>query len=258
MLQRIYNSSPWTIRPLFHWCYDRYKLRYFRKLSQQANGMLSAKVYQRIHQYGKKAAHNNILEIGAAHGAATIALAKGIQDSEYQSSVITFEKGEGGSRADYGSKEDNLRILRNNLDEYNVSDTITLIPERLDSDGGLPSEVVEGAPYSLLCIDADGELHRDFDLLYDLLEPGAVVIIDDYSLRRDYVEKSESYPLGGGKDYRTFCYVNHFLETDVLKELEVIDTTFFGTKSVTTPYPPEEAAIDKIKQHLDTDRWEHT
>jgi predicted O-methyltransferase YrrM len=216
--------------------------------------MLSPEVYNKLYQYASNVSHSNVLEIGAAHGASTIALALGLKESQYDNRVVTFEKGEGGSRAEYGSKEENLEILRGNLAAYEVDDSVSIVPERLDIERGVPDVVQEHAPYSLLCIDADGKLHRDFSLLYDLLEPGAVVIIDDYSLKRDYTEVNEQYPLGGGKDYRTFCYVNHFLETGVLKQLEVIDNTFFGTRSVTTEYPPENASIDTIKTHLENDR----
>jgi hypothetical protein len=84
-----------------------------------------------------------------------------------------------------------------------------------------------------LCIDADGKLDRDFEMLYNLLAPGAILVIDDYSAVRDYAEQSTARPLGGGKNVRTFYYLNHLLAQGLVGKLFVCQTTFFGYKTVT-------------------------
>lgn len=45
-----------------------------KEIKQKCNGMLSAEMYHRIYEYAAKAPAGNFIEIGAAHGAATVCL----------------------------------------------------------------------------------------------------------------------------------------------------------------------------------------
>lgn len=262
MLKNIYDRLPPVVKPLAQILYEpisrasqRYDRREFAELKARANGMLSPVVYQRLYELSTDVAHSNMVEVGAAHGASTIALAKGIKSTGADSTLYTFEKGEGGSRSGYGDKQTNLNILRNNLAEYGVENHVELLPQHLRVEDGLPATVRDAAPFSLLCIDADGNVYREFELLYDLLLPGAVIIIDDYGIDRQYRQRTEQYPLGGGKHYRTFCYTNSLIEQGFLWKNTVIDGTLFGIKPPTPPEDPiDQDKIDAVRDHLEADR----
>lgn len=246
---------PWPLKKASRTAYRTYKRRRFYGIETSANGMLTPKVYEKFYEAAADVSHSNLIEIGAGHGASTIALALGMKEAGQRNALFTFEKGEGGSRSEYGSKQDNIRILQENLESYGVDDVVTLIDEHLTLDKGLPDSVASGAPFSLLSIDADGRLDRDFELLYEHLIPGAAVIIDDYEMDRGYHDESERYPLGGGKSYRTFCFTNYLLEEGFLHREKVIEGTFFGT---IPPNPPKfdinDPKLDSVREHLENDR----
>ena len=147
----------------------------FKRLKFKANGMLDPLVYAEINRRSATV-KADIVEVGTAHGAATIALALGAPEGIR---VKTIEKFEGGSRVRYGSIEDNLAIIAENFAHFGVSDRIDLFI-------GTPQTTLaalEVDEIGLLLIDADGCIDRDFRLYYDMLQPGAPIIIDDYRPR---------------------------------------------------------------------------
>lgn len=255
MLQEIHDRLPWLLQPPTEFLYDYLQALKFSRMAADTNGMLDPFVYRELNLLAEWVAHGNMLEVGAAHGGTSIAMGMGIKAAGTDSTLVTFEKGEGGSMAEYGDRQTNIGILRENLASYDVDDVVEVVPEHLERGQDLPDVVEEHAPYSLLCIDADGNLHRDFELFYDLLEPGAIVVVDDYTPRRDYAEQSEQYPLGGGKNARTFHYVNFFKEAGLLSELAVHGETFFGTKALLGEFDDvSEAELERIDEILETDR----
>ncbi|WP_459191812.1 O-methyltransferase [Halosimplex sp. J119] len=256
MNQGVYDQLPWFLKPAVRKIYQTIWPTRFSKLKDECNGMLSEEVYEELYQSAKATQKGNIVEVGAAHGAGSIALALGLEDSNRDGEVITVEKGEGGSRSKYGSKEDNIRILEQNIREWGVSDRIRVLPQHLDGESDLPAPIAEALPISVLCLDADGNLHRDFELLYDHLLPGSMVIIDDYSPEKNYHPKSERYPLGGGKNYRTFCYANALIDEEYLTRYRLIDNTLFAVKPYTDPeYELDPTVVD---QHLERTREQLT
>ncbi|WP_459191532.1 class I SAM-dependent methyltransferase [Halosimplex sp. J119] len=248
MAQGVYDRLPWFLKPAAREIYQKLWPTRFSKLKHECNGMLSEEVYEELYKSAKATQDGNIIEVGAAHGAGSIALALGLADSNSNGEVITVEKGEGGSRSKYGAKEDNIGILEQNIREWGVADRVQVVTQHLDRDSELPPAISGELPVSVLCLDADGNLDRDFELFYDHLLPGATVIIDDYSPEKNYRPKSERYPLGGGKNYRTFCHANLLVDEGYLSRYRLIDDTLFAVKPYTDPeYDLDTTVVD---QHL--------
>ena len=204
-------------RTVFQWI----QTNRFTKVKNTGNGMLTPEEYELLYKYSKDMSNWNMLEIGAGHGASTVSLALGIQESGGDAKLYTFEKGKGGSRDRYGDKETNIRILKNNLSKFNVQQQVNLLTQRLTYNGGPPKIIRQAAPFGLLFIDADGQLDRDFELLYELLLPGGIIIIDDYT--PTYINK---------KSLQTFTFINHFKNNGLVIEREVYNNLFVGHKPV--------------------------
>lgn len=252
MRRAIYNNLPWFLKPLALAGYEKFRRHKFSKLKADCNGMLSAHVYEQLFYHARNTGPGSIVEIGAAHGAGTIAMALGLKDAGSTNRVVAIEKGEGGSRSKYGSKNENIEILRNNIREWGVSDRIDVVPKHLERGAELPGSIADNLPVSLLCIDADGYLDRDFELLYDHLLPGAIVVIDDYSPQKDYQPQTGRYPLGGGKQYRTFCYANLLIDEGYLTRYRLIDDTLFAVKPYTDP--TFDLDTTQVEEHLKNTR----
>jgi colanic acid/amylovoran biosynthesis glycosyltransferase len=198
-----------------------------QKVIKRCNGMLSFDVYLKIYQLAYKAKLGNMIELGAAHGAATICLARGIINSRRKSLLFTVEKGDGdnGSMAKFGSKLLNIKILKNNIKYFHCDKHIKLIPEKIKK---ASSQIIEHQPFSLILIDADGALDRDFIIFYNLLLPGADIIIDDYENIKHLSYDSIKNPLG--KKYSTYLFVNYFLEKGLIQKEMMINNTIFCKK----------------------------
>jgi predicted O-methyltransferase YrrM len=194
-----------------------------------------------MYEYATTAAHANMIEVGAAHGAGTISIAKALKENDSSLTLYTFEGQQAQGR--FGSEDSGLTKLYDNLESFDVDDRVRVIPELLTRDSELPDVINNNQPYSLLCIDADGDLKRDFDLFYDLLLPNAVIIIDDYSL--------DGRLSTAKKRYQTFCYANYFEQQGLIRHEKVVDSTLFATKTMNgTLDDVRETDLRKIEEHL--------
>lgn len=215
---------PEPLKPPARTVHDWIMTRRFEKIKEDANGMLTAEQYHLLYDYSKKArVDGNFLEIGAAHGASTISLALGLKDNGTDSKIVSIEKATGGSRDTYGNKEENIRILERNLRKYSVVDQVELVTDRLIASKDTPPEIIQNAPFSLIFIDADGNLGRDFELFYDLLVPGSIILIDDYNpMSKDQ------------KCLKTFAFVNHLVDEGWLIKNESIGGLLIAHKPIDT------------------------
>lgn len=200
--------------------------KYFDALSvkKRANGMLSVDVYQEIYHEAQKALENTtLLEIGTAHGATTISLALGVDS---KNNILSIDKIIGGSRDKFGSLEENKKIIENNFKYFGVE-------KKIDFYVGTPSEIAllfdEKLKLSMLIIDADGAIDRDFELFYNKLLPGSSIIIDDYF---DHVRiKKNKKNIRVDQKFRLTHMLITFMEkASLLKKVKVIDDTYFGIK----------------------------
>jgi predicted O-methyltransferase YrrM len=193
-------------------------------IKKKANGMLSIDVYQEMYRIAKKVKKNTtILEIGTAHGAGTISLALG---SYGKNKVLSIDKIIGGSRDKFGTFEENKLIIKNNFKYFGVDKIIDFyIGTSTEIALQLPKEM----KFSMLVIDADGAVDRDFELFYNKLLPGSTVIIDDYS---NYVriKKDKKITHIDQKFRLTYMLVSFMEQANLLKKNKVIDSTYFGIK----------------------------
>lgn len=197
------------------------------KIKSHGDGLLNFNVYPKIYKYAYRCQPGNMLELGSAHGAASICLIKGMLDSGKKDKLITVERGEGknSSMTKFGSKEININILKNNLKYFNCDKNVLVIAGKIREKA---KETEKYSPFSLLLIDADGVIDRDFLLFYNLLKPGATIIIDDYQKIIERGLKNKTNPLG--KKYSTYCFVNYFLQQGLIEKKEIIDNTIFCCK----------------------------
>lgn len=147
-----------------------------KAVKETANGMLPIEVYLRLYDIGRSIGGGVMIEVGTAHGAATIALALGAKSAGHAFKIITVDPFGGAlsSRSQYGSVSDNVNIVRRNFAAFDVADHIEII---VGTSADLPSDEIAGA--SFLMIDADGRIDRDLALIYDHLAPDATIVLDD-------------------------------------------------------------------------------
>jgi predicted O-methyltransferase YrrM len=148
------------------------------EIVRQANGMLPAPVYEALWECAQQAPGTCFVEVGTAHGAATIALALGGQDAGLNVTVHTIDRlgGKFSSRARFGSVEENRAIVQKNFACARVAKCISLFVGSTDefvASGRCPDRI------DLLMLDADGRIDRDLLHFYNLLAPNAIIVIDD-------------------------------------------------------------------------------
>jgi len=193
-------------------------------VKKKANGMLSIDVYQEMYHLAQKVEQNTtILEIGTAHGAGTISLALG---SQGKNRIASIDKITGGSRDKFGTLEENKVIIKNNFKYFGVEKVIDFY---IGTSTEIASHLPEKLTISMLVIDADGAIDRDFELFYNKLLPGSTIIIDDYS---NYVriKKDKKITRIDQKFRLTHMLVSFMEQASLLKKNKVIDSTYFGIK----------------------------
>ncbi len=203
----------------------------FYNLRTQTNGMLWPVVYKYMYQQSRKLPDLDIIEVGGATGAGSIAIAWGMKESDKKSRLIVVEKCEGGTRSDVGGYEDNLNLIQEHFEKFDANDKITLFPQEVTFDNG--NEVislVETKEISAFIHDADGRLDRDFALFWNLLMPGGLIVVDDYADEPKYKPICERYPQGGTKSVMTYRLLNQIIEWGLFKTSKKIGKTIFGYK----------------------------
>jgi predicted O-methyltransferase YrrM len=150
----------------------------FIEAVRRANGMLPKSVYSELFELSSRVGGGNYLEVGTAHGAATIALALGAKEAGCSVAIHTIDRlgGMFSSRSRYGSTDDNRAIVEGNFKFAGVADYISLFvgsTQEFVAQGRCPRNI------NLLMLDADGMIDRDLAYFYNLLSPGDPIVIDD-------------------------------------------------------------------------------
>lgn len=211
--------------------YARVRCPRFYAIKQKAKGMLSPFIYKRMYDRVGRLPDLDIVEVGGAAGAGSVAIASALKDGGKHSKLIVVEKCEGGSRSELGEYSDNVAFLMENFVHFGVQDHIILYPHELTVENG--SEVcalIKTGQIAALIHDADGRLDRDFLLFWPLVAPGGLIIVDDYANRRRYKPISERNPQGGIKFMLTYRLLNQFMEWGLFTPEYKKGTTIFGRK----------------------------
>jgi predicted O-methyltransferase YrrM len=199
----------------------------FAEIKRAAGGMLAAETYGAVYDAACGVEKGDILEIGTAHGAATIALARGLKDRGHDGKVLTIDKISGGSREAFGDVEANLRIINGNFDKFDVAGKIDF---HVGTSWDIAAQLPEGLEIGLLMLDADGAIDRDFRLFYNAVLPGSPIIIDDYMpdfvrlYRRGRTVRVDQ------KRRLTALLIHYFEEKGLLHATRLVGETWFGKK----------------------------
>ena len=203
--------------------------------------MLHPRVYASLHREARSLSDKPFVEIGAAAGSATIALAWGYRDAGHESRIVAIERCQAGSRARYGGFKDNLAILTRNLDKHHVRDRVNLVTQALTADSAkdlvdqFRIEAISGFMH-----DADGHLDRDFSIFWPLTEPGGLIVVDDYLTAPELAAKATA----GHRALRKYRLTRTLLEMLIDRGLFVpvgrIGHTCFGRKPDPAPDWPDD------------------
>lgn len=158
--------------------------RRFKRLKQQTGGMLPYEVYTRLYEEAFALPDLDIIEVGGAGGAGSIALAWGLRDSGKTGNILVVEKCERGSRDSLGDYASNLQRLVERFETFGVGDFVQIFPHSLTFENG--SEVLgmfETRRIGALVHDADGRVDRDFLFFWPSLIDGGLIVVDDYDDR---------------------------------------------------------------------------
>lgn len=198
--------------------------RDFEELRLRTHGMMPTAVYERIYNTALALNGGDVVEIGTGHGAGAISAGLGLVDAGHGGSVFTIDRLEGGSRAIYGGKEDNQRIVERNLTSFGVEDVVTVVvAPASELPKCLPPEVEIG----LVILDADGRVDRDLLAVWPRLVHDAAVVIDDYVDQGLARRTAWGEVVIHAKFRMTFEITNRFLAVGLLDLEEQIGNTAF-------------------------------
>lgn len=232
----------------------------FLRIRELTRGYLPAETYRRLYECARSAAEGVMIDIGPAQGGSTLALGLGIlRSGKTASTVYSIEKGVGSDALrDRDNPEANGAVLRANVARYGLEGVCEVLIGGVEE---VHERVDATRPVSLLFIDADGALDRDFGLFYNRLLPGAPIIIDDVAdvinrhARENYLKWTEQrqmdeYVAGKGarsfgdltplgKEYTAFRFTRYFLQRGLIESDGRIGMTLFARKAGDGVFNPE-------------------
>ncbi|BAY32320.1 hypothetical protein NIES2107_42080 [Nostoc carneum NIES-2107] len=203
----------------------------FYHLREQTNGMLLPLVYKKIYQLCLQLPDLDIIEVGGAAGTGSIAIGWSIRDSQKKSKLIVVEKCQGGTRTDVGGYTENLELIQKHFENFGVTEQVRLFPQELTFSNGQEAIALINTPKIAAFIhDADGRIDRDFYLFWPLLQPGGLIIVDDYANEAKFQPISDRHPQGGAKSLITYRLLNQMIEWGLFQTTYKVGKTIFGIK----------------------------
>ena len=207
----------------------------------RTGGMLHPRVYAALYREARSLSDRPFVEIGAAAGSATIALAWGYRDAGHESRIVAVERCQSGSRSRFGGFEDNLAILTRNLEHHRVGDRVALFTQALTAASAgdlvdqLRIEAISGFMH-----DADGHLDRDFPAFWPLTEPGGLIVVDDYLTTAELALKSASRHRALRKYRLTRTLLDMLIDRGLFVPGGRVGHTCFGRKPDPAPDWPDD------------------
>lgn len=193
---------------------------------ESANGMLPFAVYEEIYRTAQCSNAQSIVEVGTAHGAATIALALGAASRGPGYSVWTVDRlgGRFSSRCRYGTAKQNETIVMENLRRAGVGERVRLFVGSSDdfvAAGQCPEKI------DLVMLDADGRIDRDLMHFYRKMPVGAPLIIDDVDSEIYLSRSFEGAPYVDLKHRITNLLISAFADAGFVRIEKRIENTAF-------------------------------
>lgn len=200
---------------------------FWENVKQSAAGLLPLQVYAALYKVGYESQGGTFVEIGTAHGAATIALARGALDASKRFHIYTVDPFQGrySSRTAYGNVEENTKLVQSQFSKFGVSNYITLVSGTCET---LLQECSIGN-INLLLLDADGSIDRDLSLLAGRLASNCKVIIDDLD-DVVYLVERDGFRLVDQKHRISYLLAQNFVANGFLRPLSKIEATGFFEK----------------------------
>lgn len=225
--------------------YSELKAKIMNKLAdltRNANGMLPKEVYEEIYRTSASRRPRLIVEIGTAHGAATIALGLGAMTQNSEVLIKTVDKlgGRFSSRSAYGDVEINRAIVESNFRRAGISGNVRLFVGDPDE---FAAQLDPNEQIDLLMLDADGRIDRDLLNLYPQLATGAPVIIDDADNDIWLSRNHEGVPFVDNKHRTTELLLDGFCTAGFLRLEKRVANTAFCTR---TDKPYDQQAFAEI------------
>jgi hypothetical protein len=188
--------------------------------------MLPDNVYEALFDAALNLENGAVLEIGTAHGAATTAIGLGLLEKGSNNHVFTVDifGGRYSSRSAFGSPSDNVEIVKSNLARAGIEKLVTVFEGSSDAfanSGRCPHSL------SMLMLDADGRIDRDFLLFYELTKPGSLIVIDDADDSIFLSLNSSGEPYVDLKHRITHLLVDRFQDLGLISDLRMISNTLF-------------------------------
>ena len=225
--------------------------------------------------YAQSAPAGHVIDIGPAQGGSTIAYALGLRDSNKPFKVFSIEKGVGSDALATKDQGLNEHVLRKKILKYGVAKNTEVIMKP-SHEAFASGEVA--TPIGILSIDADGALDRDFNLFYNNLAAGGVVVLDDvedmvnrhgqtllemtgmeldeYCKSKNCTDLAQLTPLG--KEYITYRFVKYLEEQGLIK-IEAIsgrNTVFAKKPNAAQRFEPEHyQAMQALRQQIKEEFW---
>lgn len=196
----------------------------FAEIRRRCDGMMSAEVYEQVYDAALAAPGEVFVEVGTAHGAATVCLALALRNSGRAGRVYSFDRFGRGGRAPYANGR-NLEIARASLAAFGVADMVEIIPGDIGK-VDVPASI-DGA--GLLMLDCDGRIDRDFAAFYDRLRPGATIIIDDCADRVRAASRKGRLRIDQ-KHRLTFLLTSSAVKHGLIRETGMANETWIGVK----------------------------
>jgi predicted O-methyltransferase YrrM len=218
----------------------------FRDLKRHCNGMLHPTVYRRLYETAKSYG-GTIVEVGTAHAAGTVALALGLKTSGTSGRIYSIEKIVGGSREAYGTPDENLSIIRGNLKHFGVEDSVELL---IGDVSDLHKEIPPDREISMLVLDADGQIDRDFMLFFNRLRARAPIMIDDCEDSVQVKRKDRYIVAINQKKKLTWMLTRFFTEQGWIAEGKNLHGTLFTCKTAPGPVAFDPSAFLAIYRQL--------
>ncbi len=199
----------------------------FNAIKKSCHGMMRPEVYEKIYDTALYTKGKCIVEIGTAHGAATICLAKALQDSGRSDGIVyTFDTFTRTNRKEFDKTTDHYAFVLKKFEEFGVSNNIKAIKGNIKE---THLELSNDERITLLMLDSDGQIDRDFQFFYNQIEPGGSLIIDDMADRVRVSDKITHYRIDQ-KHKLTYHLTNSAEKFGLIEKTDMEYQTWFGIK----------------------------
>lgn len=243
----------------------------FKEIKEKTKGYLSPDVYEEIFKAAKNAPEGAVIDIGPAQGGSTVSLTLGRREAGFVPKIYSLDMFRKSKALRYWEETDkNIEVLRANLEHYGIADFVKIIAVG-DKD---PRDAIGDQPVSVMFIDADGALDRDFSLYYQQVVPGGAIILDDVKdVYNKHVNKYLSFndeaeakyvrtkgassmralvPLG--KEYTTWKFSKALIDRGFLFPVKTVGSTFFTGKpfdpSLNERFQREIGFFDEVRDEI--------